>query len=94
MFGESFSGYDSLRFAAFDQRIAAHGLRILGAETLEDFANNPRFAYDLEGVLHRIECPLLVVHCTEEALVQPNPLKQALTNFEQAGSQQQDVFSR
>ncbi|WP_296949088.1 alpha/beta hydrolase [uncultured Massilia sp.] len=113
VFGESFAGYDALRFAAFDQRIAAvisdggthkfdwaamlrwmppslaaHGLRILGAHSLDELANDPRFAYDLEGVLHRIACPLLVVHGAEEALVQPHPLKQALTNYEQAGSAQ------
>lgn len=111
VFGESFAGYDSLRFASFDRRIAAvisdggthkfdwaamlkwmppslaaHGLRILGAKTLDEFANDPKFAYDLEGILHQIECPLLIVHGAEEALVQPNPLWQALTNYEQAGS--------
>jgi pimeloyl-ACP methyl ester carboxylesterase len=111
VFGESFSGYDSLRLASFDHRIAAvisdggthkfdwgemlkwmppslaaHGLHILGAKSLDDFENDPRFAYDLEGVLHQIRCPLLVIHGAEEVLVQPNPLNQALKNFEQAGS--------
>ncbi|MGV0877366.1 hypothetical protein V6767_09465 [Martelella sp. FLE1502] len=31
-------------------------------------------------------------HGAEEALVQPNPLKQALTNFEQAGSSNKTFF--
>lgn len=73
--------------------LAAHGMRILGAESLEDFAENPRFAYDLEGVLHQIECPLLVMHGAEEILVQPNPLTQAMKNYEQAGSTNKTFFA-
>ncbi|PNQ82675.1 alpha/beta hydrolase [Paenibacillus sp. F4] len=72
--------------------LAAHGMRILGAKSLEDFAGNPRFAYDLEGVLHQIECPLLVMHGAEEILVQPNPLTQALKNYEQAGSKNKTFY--
>lgn len=109
--GESMAASDSLRFASFDNRIAAviscggahkadwgeiikwlppsmhaHALRILGAKSIEDLATNPLYNKGLEGVLHQIECPLLVIHGAEEVCVQPNPLSQALTNYEQAGS--------
>ncbi len=111
VFGESFSGYDSLRLASQDPRLAAvisnggphkfnwgemlkwmppsyaaHAMHILGAESLDDFANDPRFNYNLDGFVEKIECPLLVMHGVEEVMVQPNPLHQALTNYQQAGT--------
>lgn len=61
-------------------------LALVGGTSFDEvFAGGPRFTYSLEGVLAKIECPLLLIQGTEEQLLEES-LAQLQRIYDQAGS--------
>ncbi len=66
---------------------SGHALHVMGARTLDEVSEKMR-AWRLEGVLHQIACPFLVLHGEKDAQIF---VEDAYRVYEEAGSPQKEL---